>query len=133
MKTHSNFIFLLMFALSGCVAEYNKPWVEKADSLVGKNLTTACAMMVVERGDHHLLVPVSSETRRFTQTTGHQRVVANIPVGSKVRMKKRTFRISKPGRDDYLVVDVITSSGVHRDILLIAGSLFLTDKNFVDI
>lgn len=130
MKNPPYILVLLLFVLGGCVNDYNKPWVEKADSLVGKTLTTAREMVVVAQGDRRMLVPLGSGTRRFTETTEHQKVVANVPVGSEIRVRKRTFRVSKPGRYDVLVVDVDAGSEVHRELWLIVDSSFLAEENF---
>jgi hypothetical protein len=133
MKPHDIIVFFSVFALAACVSKDSEPWTNLADSLVGRELTTVAGMVVVQRGDHHLLVPVGKQTRRFTRTTEYQKVIASVPIGAKVHIKKKIFRVSKPGRDDYLVVDVISQDGAHRGVWLIVGSLFLTGENFVGI
>ncbi len=129
MKLHTLLAGIMVFMLGGCVSDYAEPWVEKADALVGRNLRTEREMVVVESYDRMLLV-LKDGSERFTRPSEHQRVVADIPIGSRIAVKKRTFRVSKPGRDDYLVVDIAAPGSAYADVLLIIGSIYLADGNF---
>lgn len=45
-------------------------------------------------------------------------------------VKKRVFRVSMPGRDDYLVVDVSAAGVSFANVFLIVSSTQLADENF---
>jgi len=129
MKTNNLVIALWILLLNGCVSNDAKPWIEKADSLIGKSLRTERDMVVVESYGRLLLV-LKEGSERFTRPSENQRVVAEIPAGSEMSVKRRTFSVSKPGRDDYLVVDISAPQSTYSDILLIIGSIYLAEGYF---